>query len=162
MLSRVLREFYPKAEFLGKASDYEHLDNSVEGIRPIKIGKISNRKYEKNKFNKELILGEISKIIIERVKEKINTEFSSEFIKKIDELGAGKYLNDNLKNKVLDIVNEKKKNANDDCAYDVTNGVEGLMQDINEITRRTVGIDGVIQIEPQTVHGGTDISDGTR
>lgn len=160
MVARALREFYPKAELLSKANNYEYLDRITVGIQPIKLGKNSNSKSKQNEYDKEIILEQISQIFIERVKEKINGEFSSEFIKKIDELGAGKYLNDNLKNKLLYIANQKEKNVNNNFVSDATNAVEGLIQDINEIIRRNVGIDdGVKQVESKPVYEMSDVEE---
>lgn len=160
MVSRVLREFYPKAELLSKANNYEHLDNMSNGIQSIKLGKVSNGGSRRNKNDKETILEQISQMLIERIKEKINSEFSSEFIKKIDKLGAGKYLNDNLKNKLLDMANQKEKNANDNFGVNATNGVESLIQDITEIIIRNVGIDDdVIQVESQPEYEMLDVEE---
>lgn len=158
MLSRVLREFYPKAELLSKANDYEHLDNMPNRIQQIKLGKVSNGNPGRNKYDKETILEQISQMVIERVKGKINGEFSSEFIKKINQLGVGKYVNDNLKNKLLDIANEKDKNVNDNFVGDAANGVENLIQDITEIIRKNIGInDDVVQAESQPLYEMSDV-----
>lgn len=142
MVARTLREFYPKAELLSRASDYEHLDNMKEEIQPIKFGKITNGKSELNERKKETVLQHVSQILIERLKEKINGEFSSEFISKIEKLGAGKYLNDNLKNKLLDVTRrEKEENISGRFRSHTASNAESLMQDIIEVVRNNTGID---------------------
>ena len=98
-------------------------------------------------------------MFIERVKEKINSGFSSEFIRKLDKLGAGKYLNNNLKNKLLDISSQKNKNVKDNSISDTTDNAESLIQDIAEIVRKNVGADATILIESQKVYEMSDIEE---
>lgn len=159
MVSRMAREFYPKAEFLSKARDYKYIDNISSGIQSINFGNISIVNPGPKKNNKENILEEISQMFIERVKEKINSGFSSEFIRKLDKLGAGKYLNNNLKNKLLDISSQKNKNVKDNFISDTTDNAESLIQDIAEIVRKNVGADATILIESQKVYEMSDIEE---
>ena len=158
MLSRVLRDFYPKAEALSKANDYEHLDSSIEGVQSINLGKITNRKLKLDDDNKEEILGQVCQILIEKLKEKINNKFSTEFIRKIESLGAGKYLNDSLKNKFLDITRAAKSDGESLRMKSMigTSGIESLTEKIIKVIEKKVEENAdTTQLETQTI----DISD---
>lgn len=119
MLLRMLREFYPKAEWLSSASDYEFLQGKFEGIQSLgsddilmyqKLEKI----LEEEDNVDESLLEEISQKFTEKLKGIINVEFSKNIITKIEELGAGKYINDSLKENLFKeaIASEKIRLSN--------------------------------------------------
>ena len=141
MISRLLREFYPKAELLSKANEYKDLDSITEGMQSIKSWKKTSGKLKRDEDDKEEILGLVSQILIEKLKEKIKGEFSTEFINKIETLGVGKYLNENLKNKFLNITMAAKNDERSIRASSMpeTSGIESLTQEIISIIEKKVG-----------------------
>ena len=108
--------------------------------------------------NKEEILGQVCQILIEKLKEKINNKFSTEFIRKIESLGAGKYLNDSLKNKFLDITRAAKSDGESLRMKSMigTSGIESLTEKIIKVIEKKVEENAdTTQLETQTI----DISD---
>ena len=140
MLSRLLREFYPKAELLCKTKHYEDLDTLEDEMQSIKLDKDFAFESDPSENEKEQTLSQISQLLIERLKGKINSKFSAEFITKLEMFGVGKYLNDSLKNnflnlaKVLDI---PERGIEKDI---VTGKIENLKQDIESIVRRNLKV----------------------
>lgn len=107
MMLRMLREFYPKAEWLSSAIDYKYLQEEFKGLKSL----TPDEQQMYNKLEKiletddtidENLLEELSKRFTDKLKGKTNVEFSNEIIRKLEELGVKKYLSNELKEKLLE------------------------------------------------------------
>lgn len=185
MMLRMLREFYPKAEWLNSAIDYKDLQEEFEGLKSL----TPDEQQMYNKLEKiletddtfdENLLEELSKRFTDKLKGKINVEFSNEIIRKLEELGTGKYLSNDLKEQLHEeaIVSEEARLSenkyiaqlvnSDDITHQMSGQkiIEIAMSEISRaqngerFSEKTKWINKPINVDGYTVYVNTITKDG--
>ena len=185
MMLRMLREFYPKAEWLSNSIDYKHLQEEFEGLKSLTpdeqqmYNKLEKILEVDDTFDEDL-LEELSKRFTDKLKGKINVEFSNEIIRKLEELGTGKYLSSDLKEKLLEyaIVNEETRLSenkyltqlvnSDDITHQMSGQkiIEIAMSEISRaqngerFSEKTKWINKPVNVDGYTVYVNTITKDG--